>query len=61
MGQPNSVQTAIVDAALAGTDVTDDDALAALCDVHIGATRAAVQNLRPLLDFEEYAEAGRAL
>ena len=61
MERTDSVQTAIVDAALAGTDIDDPDVVDALCDVHLGATRAAVQNLRPLLDFEEYAEAGRAL
>jgi hypothetical protein len=61
MEHKTTAQTAIVDAAFAHTAVEDPDVLDALCDVHLNATRAAVQNLRPLLDVEEYIEAGRAL
>jgi len=61
MGRPDSVRTAIIDAALTNTDVEDGQALAALCDCHIGATRAACQSTDHLLDFAEYRDAGVAL
>jgi hypothetical protein len=61
MEPETTVRTAVIDAALADTDCTDADVLAALCDCHLGATRAAAQSYDHLLDFEEYAGAGRAL
>jgi len=61
MEQTTTVRTAVIDAALANTTVEDGQALAALCDCHLGATRAACQSTDHLLDFEEYSGAGRAL
>lgn len=61
MGRPDSVRTAIIDAALSNTTVEDGQALAALCDCHVSATRAACQSRHHLLDFEEYRDAGVAL
>jgi len=71
MEHSNTVQTAIVDAALAETRITDEDVLAELCDVHVGATRAAclsfesagdsMDDARQTLDFDEYLAVGRAL
>lgn len=61
MEQTTTVRTAVIDAALANTTVEDGQALAALCDVHVSATRAACRSYDHLLDFEEYCGAGRAL
>jgi len=55
------VRTAIIDAALSNTTVEDGQALAALCDIHVSATREACQSYDHLLDFEEYRGAGVAL
>jgi len=41
--------------------VEDGQALAALCDCHVSATRAACQSRDHLLDFEEYRDAGVGL
>lgn len=61
MEDNTTVRTAIIDAALTNTDVEDGQALAALCECHVSATRAAVQSTHHLLDFEEYRDAGVAL
>jgi len=61
MGRPDTVRTAIIDAALSNTTVEDGQALAALCDIHVSATREACQSYDHLLDFEEYRGAGVAL
>jgi len=69
MGRPDSVRTAIIDAALANTTVEDGQALAALCDIHVSATRAACQQHggrecpvgNDLMDADEYIGVGAAL
>jgi len=61
MEQNTTVRTAIIDAAITNTTVEDGQALAALCDCHVSATRAACQSRDHLLDFEEYRDAGVAL
>lgn len=54
-------RTTIVDVAFRNTEVTDPQALRALSEIHVSATRAACQSLPHLLDFEEYRDVGAAL
>jgi len=54
-------RTTIVDVAFRNTEVTDPQALRALSEIHVSATRAACQSLPHLLDFEEYAAVGREI
>jgi hypothetical protein len=56
-----SIQTTIVDVALAETSVEDEDALEALCTEHVRVTREAIRDPTTLLDFDEYLGVGRAL
>ena len=64
-----SIQTTIVDVALAETSVEDEDLLEVLCAVHTDVTErvcqqhAGVESVvgNNLMDFEEYLGVGRAL